>query len=131
MWTGGRPCAAPRRAGPCRRAGCAASIGANLALATGAADPEVTALTLLSPGLDCFRVSLMGAVEAYGERALFLAAAEDDPYYAVTVQALAEAAPGPTELLVLPTAGHGTDMLQSAPELSERLLEFLTAALAR
>jgi hypothetical protein len=102
-----------------------------VALVTGAADPEVTASALLWPGLDCFRVSNGGAVEAYGERALFLAAAEDDPYYAVIVQALAEAAPGPTELLVFPTAGHGTDMLQSAPELSERRLGFLTTALAR
>lgn len=106
-----------------------ASIGANLALVAGAADPQVAALALLSPGFDYFRLGIEGVVESYGARPLFLAAAQDDPYSAATVEALAAAAAGPVDLVVYSVAGHGTAMLAAAPELPDRLLEFLVGAL--
>jgi pimeloyl-ACP methyl ester carboxylesterase len=102
-----------------------ASIGANLALVLGAQDPSVDAIALLSPGFDYFRVVIQGLIEEYGERPSFLAASDEDAYSAETVRALAGSAPGEAELVLYQGAGHGTAMLQSEPELTDRLIAFL------
>jgi len=102
-----------------------ASIGANLSLWLGAQESGLGAVLLLSPGFDYFRVQIEGLVEAYGERPLFLAAAEDDPYSAETVRGLAEAAAGPADLIVYPQGGHGTGMFDTTPDLADRILAFL------
>jgi pimeloyl-ACP methyl ester carboxylesterase len=102
-----------------------ASIGANLALVQGAEDPSVAAIGLLSPGFDYFRVTIEGRIEAYGDRPSFLAASEEDAYSAETVRALAASAQGETELVVFAGAGHGTAMLDSEPDLTDRLIDFM------
>lgn len=107
-----------------------ASIGANLALWLGAQEPGVTAIALLSPGFEYFRVSIEGLIEDYGPRPIFLAASEDDPFSADTVRQLAQGATGPVELAVYTSAGHGTQMLAGAPDLSDRLEAFLAQFLA-
>ncbi len=107
-----------------------ASIGANLALSLGAQEPGVAAIALLSPGFEYFRVRIEGLIEDYGARPIFLAASEDDTYSADTVRQLAQAATGPVELALYPSAGHGTDMLVGAPDLAGRLEAFLAQHLA-
>jgi acetyl esterase/lipase len=107
-----------------------ASIGANLALWLGAQEPGVAAIALLSPGFEYFRVRIEGLIEDYGARPIFLAASEDDTYSADTVRQLAQAATGPVELALYPSAGHGTDMLVGAPDSADRLEAFLAQYLA-
>jgi pimeloyl-ACP methyl ester carboxylesterase len=107
-----------------------ASIGANLALWLGAQEPGVAAIVLLSPGFEYFRIGIEGLIEDYGARPIFLAASEDDTYSADTVRQLAQAATGPVEVALYPSAGHGTDMLVGAPDLADRLEAFLTQHLA-
>ncbi len=102
-----------------------ASIGANLALVQGAHDTSVDAVALLSPGLDYFRVTIDGLIEEYGPRPIFLAASEEDTYSAETVRALAQTAAGEVELAIYSGAGHGTAMLLSEPDLTDRLIAFL------
>jgi pimeloyl-ACP methyl ester carboxylesterase len=106
-----------------------ASIGANLALVEAARDETVDALALLSPGFDYFRVQIQGLIEEYGERPSLLVASEEDAYSAETVRALAAAAPGEAELVMLASAGHGTAMLERDPELAGDLIAFLSRAL--
>jgi pimeloyl-ACP methyl ester carboxylesterase len=102
-----------------------ASIGANLALWLGAQQPDITALVLLSPGFEYFRVPIDGLIEAYGSRSVFLAASDEDSYSADTVRSLAQSASGPVTLMTFPAAGHGTDMLVSEPTLAEEIVRFL------
>ncbi len=102
-----------------------ASIGANLALWTGALSPEVRAVAALSPGFDYFRVRIAGVMQQYGPRPAFLAASEDDGYSAETVRSLEQEAQGPTTLVIYEQAGHGTNMFAAEPGLSEALLSFL------
>ena len=56
---------------------------------------------------------------------VLLVAAEDDPGAVPNARAFFDAAPEPRELLVLPSGGHGTDMLFADPSLAGKLIEFV------
>jgi len=57
-----------------------ASYGSSLALIYAADNPKVAAVALLSPGLNYFgNMPTEPAVKKYGNRPLYLIAAEDDP----------------------------------------------------
>ncbi|MBI5059196.1 alpha/beta fold hydrolase [candidate division KSB1 bacterium] len=101
-----------------------ASIGANVAISYAATDTSIAGVVLLSPG-EVFRgVMTKPAMAAYGARPMLLVAAEDDNYSALTVATLQNLNPG-SEAVVYPTGGHGTYLLESRPELTSRVLQFV------
>ncbi len=123
-WLAARP-----EVDPHRRGTVGASIGANLALAHAARDPDVRAIALLSPGLDYFRVTIEGLMGLYGSRSILLVASEKDGYSAETVLTLAQEAEGPAELVVYPGGAHGTEMFFTQSSLLDTLIEFLHSSL--
>jgi len=106
-----------------------ASMGANMALVAAAAQPEVRALGLLSPGLDYYRVTTADALATYGQRPLLIGASDEDSYSAESSRQLAELAGESAELVMYSQAGHGTGILQTKPELADTLIDWLKRAL--
>ncbi|UCC51296.1 MAG: alpha/beta fold hydrolase [Anaerolineaceae bacterium] len=102
-----------------------ASIGANLALISGAGEAAIKTAVLLSPGLDYRGVSTEEPIAAYGERPLFIVASEEDVYAADSSRTLAGLAQGETQLQMYNGAGHGTRMFDAQPELSTLILDWL------
>jgi pimeloyl-ACP methyl ester carboxylesterase len=87
-----------------------ASVGANLALRVGSADPGVDAAVLLSPGKDYRGLTTLDALPGWGPRPLWLGAARGDAPALEGAQAIAAAAPADTLALVDGSA-HGTNLL--------------------
>jgi dienelactone hydrolase len=87
-----------------------ASIGANLCVKSAAADPGVTNLVLLSPGLNYKGVMVSENLIAYGPRPVLLVASLEDSYSAKTVTVLEGKAQGQKHVAMLQDAGHGTKM---------------------
>jgi pimeloyl-ACP methyl ester carboxylesterase len=99
-----------------------ASLGANLAVLAAADDPAVGSLVLLSPSLEYRGLRIEAPLRKYGKRPALLVAGDDDGYALRTVRELAKGSGGIRELLVLPGAGHGTNMFTHAPELPGQLV---------
>lgn len=106
-----------------------ASYGCSVSLLSAAAEPGVGALVLLSPGTAYFGVDVTEAARRFAG-ALLGVAAEDDPGSARGTRALVEAHPGPDELVIFPSGGHGTRLFAPRPALADRVVEFLGGALA-
>ena len=102
-----------------------ASIGSNMALRTGANEPAIKTVALLSPGLDYRRVTTDDAITEYGSRPILIVASEEDSYAADSSRTLAELAQGEAVLQLYKGAGHGTNMFGAEPELTQLLLDWL------
>lgn len=102
-----------------------AGIGANLALAVAAAEPQVRAVALLSPLPDDQGVPSGEAISTYGERPLLIVVSEEDPHAAESAAALAELAPASPVLTIYQGADHGIQMFVSQPGLTSLLLGWL------
>ncbi len=102
-----------------------ASIGANMALITGAAEPAIRTVVLLSPGLDYRGVATEPAMAAFGARPVLLATSEGDTYAADSSRRLLELAGGPAELEVYTGSAHGTSMFAPNPELAALIVDWL------
>ncbi|MCY3780185.1 MAG: hypothetical protein OXG78_07750 [Chloroflexi bacterium] len=98
-----------------------AGRAADLALLACAVNSLCDALALLSP---LSRDTLLNVLPSYGERPLWLAAANADAEARRAAAALAEAARGEARFLAVP-GGRGALMLQLQPELEEDLLLWL------
>mgnify|MGYP002681926827 CR=1 FL=1 len=62
-----------------------------------------------------------------GARPVLIVASEGDannPADSITLDSMAA---GDHQLIILPDAGHGTDMLEAAPDLAERIVAWLVA----
>jgi pimeloyl-ACP methyl ester carboxylesterase len=101
------------------------SIGANMALITGAGEPSVDTVVLLSPGLDYRGVTTEDAMAAFGERPALIVASGEDGYAADSSRTLHELAVGESELVIYEGAGHGTNMFGPEPELGTLIIEWL------
>ncbi len=110
---------------PARTAIVGASIGANLALITGVAEPDIRTVVLLSPGLDYQGVSTQDAMPPYGERPVLIVASQEDTYAANSSARLRDLARGKSQLELYDGAGHGTAMLSAKPELAGLILDWL------
>jgi pimeloyl-ACP methyl ester carboxylesterase len=110
---------------PQRSAVIGASIGANMALISGAEEPAIRTAILLSPGLDYRGVVTEEPVAAYGERPLLIVASEEDVYAADSSRTLTSLAKGKTQLEMYSGAGHGTRMFHAQPELADLILNWL------
>lgn len=102
-----------------------ASIGANLALVTGAGEPAIRTVILLSPGLDYRGVTTSEAMQAFGERPALIVASQGDTYAAQSSQTLETLAQGETRLELFDGAAHGTQMLEVEPDLADLILNWL------
>ncbi len=104
-----------------------ASIGANLALITGANTPEVAAVIALSPGVDYQGVQPEGALANFGARPVFLIASQNDAFAYASVRQLApELTAGETYYFT--GSAHGTELFAD-PALATLLLDWLTKQL--
>ena len=102
------------------------SIGANMALLTGANLPQINTVALLSPGLDYRGVETAPAMAAYGDRPVLIIASTEDTYSANSSRDLATQALNENSFLHLYSgAGHGTNMFGRAEDLTQRLLDWL------
>lgn len=102
-----------------------ASIGANIALATSANQPQIKTVVLLSPGLDYRGVTTEDMMMNYDERSLLIVASEEDGYAADSSRVLADLAKGDVFLEIYEGAGHGTRMFSAEPRLAELILDWL------
>jgi len=100
------------------------SLGANLALRAGVRHPEINSVILLSPGMQLWELDISEAIVNYGLRPLLLVASEEDSYPFNTVQKLDERAQGNHKLQIYPGAEHGTEMLNSHPDLTILMLDW-------
>jgi pimeloyl-ACP methyl ester carboxylesterase len=105
-----------------------ASYGSSLALIYAADHPNVAAIALLSPGLNYFgNMQTEPAIKKYGERPVYMAAADDDRESAVAVISLIP----DTEtnkahrMKIYPVGGHGTALLRSQPSVPDEIKYFL------
>jgi pimeloyl-ACP methyl ester carboxylesterase len=110
---------------PQRTAVIGASIGANLALLTGADQPAIRTVVLLSPGLDYRGVTSEGPLAKYGVRPILIVASEEDTYAADSSRTLATLANGESRLEMYNGAGHGTRMFDAQPDLSNLIITWL------
>lgn len=101
-----------------------ASIGANLVLNAAAADPEITNVILLSPGMEYKGISIERAMAEYQGK-LLIVASKEDTYSAKTAIVVDAQAKGPHHLEVYQAAGHGTKMLNKEPGLEPLLLSWV------
>lgn len=121
-----------------------ASIGANLSLQYITEHPEIKKVVLLSAGLNYRGVATEPLVKVLkSDQRIFLVSAKDDGLpngqvglpagrqdaqaNAVQNQKLYEAIPVGVqkEIKIYETGGHGTDLLQNQPNLSDLIIEFL------
>ena len=110
---------------PDRTAFVGASIGANLALISGANEPAVHTVVLLSPGLSYAGVKTDAAMQSFGERPVLIAASQEDTYAANSSVALEADALGESQIIMYEDAGHGIFMFQAEPELSQVIIDWL------
>jgi alpha-beta hydrolase superfamily lysophospholipase len=106
-----------------------ASLGANLAALMAADDSAVASVALLSPSTDYRGLRIEAAVRKYGARPLLLVASDDDPYASRSARELQKAGTGTREIVVLSGAGHGTNMLSRAPDLTRLLVDWFRRTL--
>ena len=102
------------------------SIGANMALVVGAAEPQIKTVVLLSPGLNYVGVETMPPMKRYGQRPILIVASENDPESATSSEQLIELAEhADSTLQMYEKAGHGTNMFSPQPELAHLIIEWL------
>jgi alpha-beta hydrolase superfamily lysophospholipase len=93
-----------------------ASLGANLAALAAADDPTIASVALLSPSLDYRGLRIEPAMRKIGSRRVLMVVSDDDAYATRTARDLEKGTKG-REVIHLPTAGHGTVMLDRDPSL--------------
>jgi len=107
-----------------------ASYGSSLALIYAADHPNVAAVALLSPGLDYFgNMPTEPAVKKYGDRPLFLVAANDDAESAGAVKKLGGQGNQNYQTKIYDKGGHGTALFKVG--LADELEKFLSASLQK
>jgi alpha-beta hydrolase superfamily lysophospholipase len=101
------------------------SIGANLALRKGAADPDIAAVVLLSPSLDYRGIVTTDAITRYKDHPVFILTSENDTWSYEGAKKIAEGISADKEFKVLPGRSHGTAILQSHPEIEKEVIDWL------
>jgi pimeloyl-ACP methyl ester carboxylesterase len=106
-----------------------ASYGCSVALLAARELEGVDALVLLSPGEAYFGVEVVDAARQF-PGPLLAVAAEDDAQAARSSRRLAQVHQGEDDLVVYASGGHGTRLLPTRTELTDRIVGFLTDALS-
>jgi alpha-beta hydrolase superfamily lysophospholipase len=107
-----------------------ASLGAEVALVTAAADPAIRAVALLSPTMDYRGLRIDQAAKKYGARPMLLVASREDSYSLRTIRDLTKTdQPGNPREKVLVDTGHGTMMFSRDTGLIRTLVDWFQRAL--
>jgi dienelactone hydrolase len=106
-----------------------ASLGANVAVITAAADERVKSLALLSLSTDYRSLRADAAMKKYGSRPAMLVAGTNDPYAMRSLKELAPLGGGLRESRTPDAAGHGTMMLDRDPDLARALVDWFQRTL--
>ena len=108
-----------------------ASYGSSLALLDAADHPNVAAVALLSPGLNYFgNMPTEPAIEKYGNRPLFMVAANDDAESASAVKKLGgDGSNQNYQAKIYEKGGHGTALFKVG--LADELGKFLSTSLQK
>jgi pimeloyl-ACP methyl ester carboxylesterase len=114
-----------RKAGSRSVAIVGAGLGANLALAHAATDPDLHSVVLLSPGLNIKGIRPSQAIPMAKERPLLLAAAEGDSMSMNTVKYLNNQAAGKKRVVVLPGETRGAAMVVEHAALEDQIFAWL------
>ncbi|MCS7200560.1 MAG: alpha/beta fold hydrolase [Patescibacteria group bacterium] len=103
-----------------------ASIGANLAYQFLSENPKIKAAVLLSPGLNYHGITLARVKnDEFGQKILLIATLSDENSSAVAaINSLREWYPT-MKYFIFQSSKHGTDILNSHPELGEQILNWL------
>ena|SRR3989338_990390 len=104
-----------------------ASIGANLAIQALQKHPSIPSAVALSPGLDYHGInieSIMDQLQTHQK--VLLVASDDDPYSLHSIKQLREHSPSQAASMECSGCGHGTNMLEKDPGLTEKIFSFLT-----
>ena len=103
-----------------------ASIGANLALAALASDPQFSWAVLLSPGRNYHGLETAPVLpKLRPQQHLLLLASEEDTEAVSTVAALAKERPTDTTARILTGLGHGTTMAERQPNLISDIVKWI------
>lgn len=106
-----------------------ADVGASLALQYGAGNTAVSAVALISPGLDFGGISAEKALAEYGRGAAYFVSASGDAFSADSARTLQAKAAGFSELREYPGAAHGTDLFTVSENSVAQLLDWLKTVL--
>lgn len=101
-----------------------ASIGANVAYKYLAVNDQVATGILLSPGLDYRGVNIENLQV---NQPVMVIAAEDDAYSWRSAETITGGLKG--ELRIYPSGGHGTNLLQTQPDLEQAMQDWISARL--
>ncbi len=102
-----------------------ADLGANLALAAGAATTDASNIVLLSPGLKIHGIRADAALRQWGERSILFVVSNDDGYAAKSALLLDAQARGPKYMEIYAGAGKGAAMLNREPACEGLVMSWL------
>lgn len=102
-----------------------ASIGGNLAIRYGIADPQIQAVIALSPGLLYKGIGIEAMVKKNRRLPLLLVAAEGDTYSASSVKTLTDSSPSYAERRTYLGSSHGTALLTNNAQIGPNILEWI------
>lgn len=105
-----------------------ASIGANLSLQHLAEYPETKSAVLLSPGLDYrgIKTAPLASKVADKNKILFVGSKDDEQTMDASCEEIISKL-GLTKSIVYDSGGHGTNLFNTHPELTHKLVEFLSS----
>jgi alpha-beta hydrolase superfamily lysophospholipase len=106
-----------------------ASLGANVAIISAAADESIKSLALLSPSLDYRSLRAEAPMRKYGARPALIVAGTNDPYAMRSEKELSAIGGGLREIRTPDAAGHGTLMLDRDPDLVRALVDWFQRTL--
>lgn len=112
---------------PGRLAVIGAAVGANLGLNACADFSGCAATVLLSPGLDIRGITTASAIARLAPRPVLIVASENDENNPADSLTLDGMAAGDHQVVILPAAGHGTDMFAAEPGLAALIVDWLAA----
>lgn len=104
-----------------------ASYGCSVALLSARAVEGLRALVLLSPGTSYFGVDVLDAAGGFAGP-LLAVAADDDRRSVESARVIVSRHPGPDDLEIYSSGGHGTRLFGPQPRLKRRIVEFVEKA---
>jgi pimeloyl-ACP methyl ester carboxylesterase len=108
-----------------------AEFGANLALATAAANKSVDSVVLLSPSLSAKGLKVSASMEQLNRRPLLVVASQDDTTGARAAQLIADQTSGAKHVAIYPGNTKGRRMLNTAPDLEALMVSWMSGSFLR
>ena len=100
-------------------------LGANIALNAAADDASISAVVLVSPGVELRGVQTIPAITRFGKKPSLLLVSEGDSFAADSAKQLGTSAEGNCELREYPGTAHGIDLLDTSKNAREQIVVWL------